>query len=141
MLTTEKGPQREIDLGGNTLCQVFLNDLALWATGANNTGQNPTSPPTGFILGTGTGKPSVSDTALFAPQAGTQTVINARTATGATSTFTVNYAQGQLVGTFTEGGLLDSSNNLLSHLVFQSSVNILNTEAATFIYTITFNAG
>ena len=141
ILTSEDGAQRAIELGSNTLCQPFLNALAAWSTGANNTGQNPTSPPVSFILGTGTGTPSVSDTALFIPQTGTQTTISTRTTSASTATYSINYTKGQLTGTFTEGGLLDSSNNLMSHLVFQSSVDILNTEAETFIYTITFNAG
>ena len=141
VLTSEDGAQHAIELGSNTLCQPFLNALSAWSTGANNTGQNPTSPPVSFILGTGTGTPSVSDAALFAPQTGTQTTISTRTASGSTTTYSINYTKGQLTGTFTEGGLQDNSNNLMSHLVFQSSVNILNTEAATFIYTITFNAG
>lgn len=140
VLTSDVG-QRMIDLGDNTACQAFLNALAAWSTGANNTGQNPTSPPVNFILGTGTGSPSVSDTALFVPQTGTQTTISARTASGATATFTVNYSVGQIAGTYTEGGLLDNGNNLMAHLVFQSAVSILNTEAATFIWTQTFNAG
>jgi len=141
ILTSGDGSQRTVDLGDNTPCQAFLNALAAWSVGINNTGQNPVSPPTQFILGTGTGTPKVGDTSLFTPQAGTQTVINARTSSTNTSTLTINYNKGQLNSIFTEAGLLDNSSNLMAHLVFQSSITIQDTEAATFIWTETFNAG
>lgn len=140
LLTDEDGNTRIVG-AGNTPCQALLNAIAGWIVGTNNTGQNPLSPPTQLILGTGSGTPSVTDKSLFAAQTGTQSVINARTATANTATLTMNYAKGQLNGTYTEAGLLDASGNLMAHLIFQSPLEIANTEAATFIWTITVNAG
>jgi len=141
VIKSADGAQRIVELGENTLCQAYLNAVAAWSTGANNTGYNPTSPPMQFILGTGTGTPEVSDTVLFAPQSGTQMGLAARTANANTCIFTVNYNTGQLSGTFTEAGLLDANSNLMTHLVFQTPLSVTNTEAATFIWSVTWNAG
>lgn len=141
IITNADGKKRTVDLGGNTLCQQYLNAVAAWSVGKNNTGQNPISPPTQLILGKGTGTVNVSDGSLFNPQAGTKIGIAARTAVANTSTFTANYNTGQLSDTYTEAGMLDANNNLMAHIVFQSPVTVTNTEAATFIWVVTWNAG
>lgn len=141
ILTDQNGEKRTINLGGNTLCQQFLNDVAAWSVGQNNTGQNAISPPTQFILGTGTGTVNVGDKALFTPATATQVSINTRSSSANIATFTTSYATGALNGTYTEAGMLDASGNLMAHIVFQTAVSVANTESASFIWTNTWNAG
>lgn len=141
LLTAEDGETRQIDLGGNTLCQAYLNALAAWSVATNNTGQNPVSPPSLFLLGTGSGTPAVSDTSLFSPDSNSRVSMSARTSAGATATFTTNYAKGQLNGTYTEAGMLDVNGNLMAHIVFASSLPVTTSQAATFIWENTYNAG
>lgn len=141
IITKADGGKKVVVLGNNTLCQQHLNAVAAWSVGQNNTGQNPISPPTQFILGKGTGTPAVSDKTLYNPQTGTQRTISARTVVASTATFTTNYNTGQLNDTYTEAGLLDANGNLMNHLVFQSPVTVSNTESATFIWSNTWNAG
>jgi len=141
IITSTDEKKKVVELGNNTLCQQFLNAVAAWSIGQNNTGQNPISPPMQFILGKGSGIPQVSDTALFNPQFGTQRLVAARTTNANTSIFTTNYNIGQLNDTYTEAGLLDANNNLMAHIVFQSPIAVTNTESATFIWQITWNAG
>ena len=141
IITNQDGSQERRELGDNTACQAYLNAIASWTAGVNNTGQNPVSPPTQFELGTGTGTPAVSDASLFTPATGTLSVISARSAVANTTTLTTNYAVGQLSGTYTEAGLLGAGGALLNHVVFQTPVSVDNTQAATFIWSDTINAG
>lgn len=124
----------------NKITNALLARIAQWMAGVNNTGQNPAYVPSKFQLGTGTGTPASTDTALFTPSAGS--LVNAATVTYSsnTTTLTINYAQNFITGTFTEAGLLDVNSVLLTHVTLTPSLQIVANQSVSITYVITMTA-
>lgn len=90
-----------------------LSALAQWMTGTPNVGANALIPPSQIILGSGSGTPSINDTSLFSPVAGTiKTCEYIQTSSSGQSYFGHTYNSSDPAGTFTEMGLQDTNGNL-----------------------------
>lgn len=90
--------------------------VAGWLAGTANTTSAP--PPTQIGAGTGAGTPSPSDTALWAPIAGTQRVCDDIMVTqGYYAQYNITYGANGTdpLGPYTEVGLFDANGNLWAH--------------------------
>jgi hypothetical protein len=123
----------------NTITNTFLGRIAQWIGGANNTGQNAVIGVSKFQLGTGTGTTNASDTSLFAPVSSSLIAIATVVVNGNQANFIINYPAGRVSGTYTEAGLLDANNVLLTHLLLSPSLSFASNLATTLQYTITVN--
>lgn len=121
----------------NIAKNAFLEKLAQWIAGANSTGQNAVLAPSQFKMGTGTGTVNTVDGNLFAPVNASLITVARRSASGNQVTITINYPPNYVLGTFTEGGLLDSNDILLTHVLLSPSIEIVANESVAFTYTIT----
>ena len=137
----EKDPRGNIisDTGwvSNIETNYLGNSVAAWLAGRNNTGYNPLSPPTMIELGTGTGTPAVTDTALFTPAASTLiqcSLVNVSAAS--TTQFIAQYfGTTNNAGTYTEAGIFDTAGNLWAHTLISISISNGNTTTVTWLLT------
>jgi hypothetical protein len=124
----------------NICTNAFLSRIAQWISGVNNTGQNPAYTPSKFQLGTGTGVPAKTDSALYTATPASLVNLASVSFSGNQTTLSVNYPQNGFLGTFTEGGLLDVNSVLLTHLILSPPITILANEVVSFIYLINIDA-
>lgn len=111
--------------------------FAKWMTGTANSGTGALLPPTQIILGTGSGTPSINDTALFSSVAASLKTCDLLQTNMTTHTayFAHTYNQSDPSGTFTEMGLQDAAGNLWSHSLLnptatRSGANLLTAQSA-----------
>jgi hypothetical protein len=120
----------------NTLTNTFMNRIAQWLGGANNTGANAVLGASKFQMGTGSGTPAASDTSLFTPVASSLINIAGANVSGNSVSYIINYPANTTSGTFTEAGLLDANNVLLTHLMLNPNISIAGNLAVTLQYTL-----
>lgn len=97
--------------------------VAQWYAGVNNTGYNPVKPPNYMELGTGTGTPAHTDTALFTESPATNQQCSVVSASTNQATFVCQYyGTSTNAGTYTEAGLKDSDGHLFGHLMATISI-------------------
>lgn len=123
----------------NTVTNGYLAALTAWAVGTPNTSQG-VPPATQTILGTGTGTPAVTDTALFAPDTATilacasRVVLPTPANTGQwVSVYTAP------VGSYTEAGLITADGTLYAHKL--ATITISSGTQTTVTWQITASAG
>lgn len=98
--------------------------FASWMTGTSNVSGQPGAivPPTKIQVGTGTGIPQPSDTALWNATAGTLKTCDMTYLSGIYNVqFAVTYQIADPTGTFTEAGWLDVNNNVWMHGVINAT--------------------
>jgi hypothetical protein len=98
--------------------------FASWMTGTSNVSGQPGAivPPNKVQVGTGTGTPQPSDTALWAPISGTLKTVDMTYISGTYNVqFAKTYVAADPTGNFTEAGWLDASGNLWMHGVISAN--------------------
>lgn len=97
-----------------TMTNYACSTIANWLAGLQTTTTNP--PPTMTQLGTGTGAPLPTDTALWTPTPGTsQSCTSIYVSAQYNPQFYNTYTASSPTGNFTEVGLLDANSNLWMH--------------------------
>lgn len=117
----------------NIATNMLVNMIAQCVSGGGSVGISK------FQMGTGTGTVAKTDPTLFTPVSGSIITIAARSVSGNQITLTINYPKNYLTGTFTECGLLDMNNSLLTHAILSPSIQIVANESVTILYTLTIN--
>ncbi len=102
----------------NTLTNYARATVAKWLVAvATNIGQGALLPPDRIALGTGTGTPAQTDTALWLETASTRKVNSSRqVVSGYYAQYLTQYQTTDPAGTFTESGLFDAAGNLWAHV-------------------------
>lgn len=127
---------------GSVLTNYALSTFAKWMTGTPNVGAGAVIPPTQIIVGSGSGTPSVSDTALFSPVSGTLKTCEYSNA-NLTSHYAAlghTYSASDPSGTFTECGIQDTNGNLWTHSMLNPSVTKSGTYVMSVVSTLSFTA-
>ncbi len=141
------------DLAGHVLHTITVpnqityhtaNALAAWLTGTINRGPQALHGPSAMELGTGSGTPSASDTALFAGVSATYqpcTELTTVSGTPDSPQWTAVWggpSAGNIAGTYTEIGLFDPNGALFAHLAGLSiQVTTVSTTAIQWQWAIT----
>jgi hypothetical protein len=136
-VTNEDTGEIRIHEYDNIAKSTLLNRIAQMLAGANTSGQNAILGIARFQMGTGTGTLSATDSTLFSPVSASIVNIATKTANANVITVIVNYPKNYVTGTFKEGGLLDSANVLLTHLVLTPNLAVSASESIMLTYTIT----
>lgn len=123
----------------NTVTNGYLAALTAWAVGTPN-GIPGVPPATQTILGTGTGTPAVTDTALFAPDTATILACASRVVlpTPANTAQWVSVYTAPL-GTYSECGLTTADGTLYAHKL--ATITISSDSQTTVTWQITASAG
>lgn len=128
----------------NQVTYYAANALAAWLTGTINRGPQAIHFPNYMELGTGSGTPSPSDTALFAGVSATSTpcsLVAVVSGTPDSSVWTAVWGgpnAGNLAGTYSEIGLFDQDGHLWAHLAgLTLGINTTTTTTVQWQWTLT----
>lgn len=103
----------------NTVTNAALAALVQWLTGTGNIGYAAAPYPNYVELGTGSGTPAPTDTALFAPVAATNTqvaILQPSASNPAQAEWIVAFPSSVPTGTYTEAGLFTTNGTLFAHV-------------------------
>lgn len=126
----------------SVMTNYALTVFPKWMTGTPSSGAGAVIPPTQIILGTGSGVPTVNDSALFSPVSATlktceylQTNLYSHLAY-----FGHTFNSSDPAGTFTEMGLQDTNGNLWAHSLLNPTATRSGTNFMTALSTLSFQA-
>lgn len=124
---------------GNVTCNGMAGAIASWLANINNRGQNPVAAPQYVMLGTGSGKPAITDTALFAPDAATLVPVTIQRVgtTPTTTEWVAVWGPAFAAVTATEAGLMTAAETLFAHVMVDVSLVPGTTTSLQWVVTVT----
>lgn len=134
--------EEEIFTTHNTQLNYTLSALSKWIAGVNNVGYQPVYPPSKCSLGSGTGTPAKTDTALFTSITNGTISMSSATAnspSSGTTTFVFQFPAGQVTSTVTEAIMTDVNGNGWFHTNFPTPFTPSATQTITIQWQVTFS--